>query len=56
MQIEDFEIHQIHIEQVETLLEMAKSTFVTYFENTTSRENLEHYVEKSFTIDQIKDI
>ena len=54
MQIEDFEIHQIHIEQVETLLEMAKSTFVNYFENTTNLENLEHYVEKSFTIDKIK--
>ena len=54
MQIEDFEIRQIQIEQVEMLLEMAKSTFVTYFENTTSRENLERYVEKSFTIDKIK--
>ena len=53
MQVIDYHISKVAITEVDELLEISKNTFVTYFKDYNSEDNLNEYVQKAFTIDKI---
>ena len=53
MQVVDYYISKVTITEVDELLEISKNTFVTYFKDYNSEDNLNQYVQNAFTIDKI---
>lgn len=53
MQGFDYHISKISLIEIEALVEISKNTFVTYFKEFNSEQNLNEYILQAFTIDKL---
>lgn len=52
MQQNKYQISKVSLTEITALLEISKNTFVTFFKEFNSEQNLNKYVDKAFTIEK----
>lgn len=55
MQLNDYHITKVSIDDIDAVIEVAKETFIAFFKEFNSPENLDEYVVKAFSKSKIAD-